>query len=242
MRKQSICAFAIMVRMGSYKKPYLLTALITTAVIAFLGSIQFLHTRYSQSEQTGTNTAESVAADDIQLVLGDLGASFSFIEYIDYKCSSCARFHEKTWPEIKERVIDTGEAKLILKNIPFIGPDSRRAANAGYCAAEQGLFEPFHNKVYAYTYQDFDRHGEARAREDILTAEVLISFATESGADKTAFSDCLSEKRYDQQITRDLKASEADQVSGTPTFIIGAQKITGPQPARVLIPLIEANR
>ena len=55
---------------------------------------------------------------DNKSVLGNTDARVTIIEFGDYHCTSCARFHEETFPAIKEKYIDTGKAKFIYRNFP----------------------------------------------------------------------------------------------------------------------------
>jgi protein-disulfide isomerase len=220
---------------------FVVTSLVLVGVILFvLNGSEQQSTTEKPNNGSAVQTDEALS-DQIQLYIGDKAASFSFIEYIDYKCSSCARFHKTTWPEVKEAFIDTGKARLVIRNIPFIGPDSRRAAHASFCAAEQGLFEPFHDEVYSYTHNEFEDKGEGIAQQDILTTEKLSEFMQNVEGNMEEFNRCTADETYDSLIVQDLKSSESDQVIGTPTFIIGAQKITGPKPISVMGPIIEAS-
>jgi protein-disulfide isomerase len=62
-----------------------------------------------------------------------------------------------------------------------------------------------------------------------------------AGGEKQQFSNCLQETKYANQVDEDLRASEDDGASGTPTFIVAGQKIVGAQPISTFRTLLEAN-
>jgi protein-disulfide isomerase len=223
---------------------WIMAALLITSVVAALLARQRASTS-DQNTQTQdspmSKTTDAGSDERLTLVIGSDSAEFTFTEYVDYKCPSCARFHQQAWPEIKKKFINSGKAKLLVRNLPFIGPDSRRAAEGSYCAKEQGSFEQYHDAVYDFTSKTYSREGTGKEFEDILSIDLLASFVSEAGGNGSEFKTCVNENRHALLVDADLRASENDNARGTPTFIIGAQRITGPQPASVLIPIIEAN-
>ena len=51
-------------------------------------------------------------------------------------------------PPWTQDYLATGKAKLIFKNIAFIGQESKSAAEAAVCASDQGKFWEYHNKLF----------------------------------------------------------------------------------------------
>jgi protein-disulfide isomerase len=67
-------------------------------------------------------------------------------------CIHCANFHNNTLPEIKERYIDTGQARLIMREFPFdpraeAGAMLARCADTRYHAMTDVLFRQYDNWV-----------------------------------------------------------------------------------------------
>ena len=70
-------------------------------------------------------------------VMGDSNAPITVLEWGDYQCTFCYKFHQNTLDTIIEDHIKTGKIKLIFRDFPLNGPDSVLAAEASYCANEQ---------------------------------------------------------------------------------------------------------
>lgn len=80
-----------------------------------------------------------------QPVLGQEDAPVTLVVFEDFKCPNCKRFEEEFLPEIRSKYIDTGKAKLVSLNFPFLAQnarlpvdDSKLAAQAAECAFVQG--------------------------------------------------------------------------------------------------------
>ena len=58
-----------------------------------------------------------IKEDDI--ILGDINAPITIIEYASLSCIHCAKFHKNTLPKIVENYIDTGKAKMVFRHFPL---------------------------------------------------------------------------------------------------------------------------
>ena len=76
---------------------------------------------------------------DEEMVLGDPNAPVTIIEYSSLTCPHCASFHINTLPQVKERYIDTGEARLFYRDFPF-DRASLLAAAIARCAGRERFF------------------------------------------------------------------------------------------------------
>lgn len=62
-----------------------------------------------------------------QPFLGDPTAPIKVIEFIDFKCPSCAKWENENFPDFKQDFIDTGKVQFYVINFPFLGPDFNRS-------------------------------------------------------------------------------------------------------------------
>lgn len=62
------------------------------------------------------------------------------VEYHDPRCPNCADWESSVTPGIEQQHIVTGKVRLELREFPFMGKQSTRAALAVECAGEQGKF------------------------------------------------------------------------------------------------------
>ena len=75
-------------------------------------------------------------------MLGSRTAPITVVEFTDYQCPFCQRFHVSVFGEMKRLFIDTGKVRFYSRDLPLdsIHPNAMRAAMGARCAAEQGQF------------------------------------------------------------------------------------------------------
>lgn len=191
------------------------------------------------ASQTSSNTQTS-QNDPNTLIIGDINAPVTLVEYGDFKCPNCAKFHTSTGQGIRQDYIDSGRVKIEFRNIALIGPDSQRAAQGAFCANEQKKFTQYHDAVYEYMWNTYYEGGNYQAEfNDILTSEFLGATAEGIGTDRQTFIDCLESGKYESALQADLDQAEEDGARGTPYFVIGDQTIAGPQPYSLFKTLID---
>lgn len=170
-------------------------------------------------------------------MMGDPNAPVKIVEYSDFQCAYCRRHAEETEPLIVEQYVETGKVHLTYVPYGFAGngawptPESGQAANAAFCAGEQGKFWEYHDLVFA------NQGGEASGA---LTNQLLISLAEDLNLDMGQFRSCFNDKKYADQIQAGIDQGNAAEVSGTPSFLINGKLIVGAQPFDVFQQEIEA--
>ena len=87
-------------------------------------------------------------------VLGDAKAPLTLTEYVDLQCPICAEASKQTLPWLVDDYVRTGKAKLALRTLHFIGPESERAARVAAGAERQGRLWPFVEAFYAVQGQE----------------------------------------------------------------------------------------
>ena len=167
--------------------------------------------------------------------LGSPTAPVTIIEMGDYQCEMCKRWYDNTRPMIIENFVDTGKANLIFLDLPILGHDSKIAAEATYCADDQGKYWDYH--IMLYDYQVHMNSGWANA-------ERLISFAFDLGLDMDQFEECLNSDKYEMRVQYNSQKARS-VANSTPTFLLvnalGAQeRIVGAQPYHVFEQVIES--
>ena len=71
-------------------------------------------------------------------ILGSESAPVTIVEFGDYQCEACYAWFHNTRDTLIDNYIETGKAKLVFVDLPFLGRDSPKAAHASYCADDQG--------------------------------------------------------------------------------------------------------
>lgn len=166
-------------------------------------------------------------------IFGDSNAPITILEWGDYQCTFCYRFHQDTLDKIDEDYIKTGKVNLVFKDFPLNGPDSLIAAEASYCANDQGKYWEYHDELYK------NWGGE---RTGWITRDALDNFATTVGLDITEFNDCLDEQKYREHILSLYRFGQEIGIDATPSFLVFNDekiiKIRGNQPLEVFIKTI----
>jgi len=179
-----------------------------------------------------------VSLDDDPL-LGDKNAPITIIEFGDFQCPFCKRFHELTLPELKSNYIDKGIVNLVWKDFPIqsIHQNALVTSIAGECADDQGLFWELHDRMFA-----------EQANWQGLSTSIAINdfkrYASEIGINENEFNTCLDSEKYRQEVLDDFSYGSRIGVSGTPAFYVGNQQtgyvqVTGAQPYSVFENIIE---
>jgi len=156
---------------------------------------------------------------------GSPSARVSVVEFSDFGCGYCRRFHEATYPLLKAEFIDTG--KVRWKYVPFamgVFPNGAEAALAGDCAGAQGQFHPMLARLYG-------TQAEWRGSQDPFT--VFAGFARELGVDGNRFGACIADPRSHARLEASNSMASRLGVRGTPTFFVQGQPVLGAVPVEM---------
>lgn len=141
--------------------------------------------------------------------LGKADAPITLVEFTDYLCPFCKRHAKSTIPLLKTQFIDTGKLKYVLREYPIakLHPKSYKLSMAALCAGDQGQYWTMHDAFF-----------NAKSKPNPDNLGLLIK---KLKLDKKKFNTCLSTKKFNKQIDKDLADGSRLGVSGTPAFIIG---------------------
>jgi protein-disulfide isomerase len=180
----------------------------------------------SQQAASGEGERRVVRYDvpiDDDPILGPDDAPITIIEFSDYECPYCKRWHDDSF----ERLIETfpNEVRFVYRDFPLtnIHPNAAPAAEAANCAYEQDRFWDFHRKLFSTT---------------TLNTQTYMSYAEELGLDMAAFEECYTSRRYQDEVMSDLEWAVNLGISSTPTFFINGIAIVGAQPFDVFYEVI----
>lgn len=196
-----------------YRQPMLLGIAVGGVVIVGLVVVIALVSRPGESFHVTRPIGQDFLPE-----MGDPSALVTVYEYADYQCPACGIFARQYKPRIEEDYIKTGKVRLVFKNFAFLGQESVWAAEAAYCAAEQGGFWAYHDKLFA------NQRGENRGA---FSKANLVRFARELGLKPEDFQMCLDSGRYRQKVQDELREGEAQGITSTPSFIVNGQIVRG---------------
>ena len=163
-------------------------------------------------------------------VMGNINAPITILEWGDYQCTFCYKFHQNTLDIINEDFIKTGKVKIIFKDFPLNGPDSKLAAEASYCAQDQEKYWQYHDELYK------NWGGE---RTGWITRESLSKFAETVDLDIEKFNKCLDDHKYENKVDLLYAFGKEIGIDATPSFLVFNDekiiKIRGNQPLEVFL-------
>ena len=102
---------------------------------------------YPESEINHTKLTSSKLIENGSPILGEDDAPITILEWGDYQCTFCYKFHKDTLSVINEDFIKTGKVKLVFKDFPLNGPDSVLAGEASFCARDQEKYWEYHDEL-----------------------------------------------------------------------------------------------
>jgi protein-disulfide isomerase len=159
---------------------------------------------------------------------GSVTAPITIIEYGDYQCTFCMKFHRTSLDTIKQEYVQSGKVNLIFQDFALNGPASVLAAEASHCANDQGKYWQYHNEIY----DNWD--GE---NTGWVTKDSLYRFAQNIDLNLEQFMTCLDSSKYRQQVLDAYEFGQKIGINATPSFLLISEnkivKITGNQPIDV---------
>ena len=144
--------------------------------------------------------------------LGSVEAPLKLIEYSDFGCGYCRRFHEETFPALREQFIETG--RIEWKFTPFITgmfDNSLAVTEAAECVREQS-----EDSFWAFSDRLWQRQGEWKGSGE--PEAMARSWARELGVEVDRYDSCLAEDRRLERVAAATLLAEQLGIRGTPTF------------------------
>ncbi len=174
-------------------------------------------------------------------IRGDPNAPISIVEFSDFQCPFCARFHIQTLPSLLEEYIDQGKVNFVYRDFPIqsIHPNALPAAVAAECADEQGKYWEYHDTL-------FEKQSSWSRLDSESAISTFSQFAQDIGLVQEQFDSCLESGKYLEEVQGDLSDGRDYQITGTPGFFIGNDeigfvKLNGAQPFDAFKRVIDAQ-
>jgi protein-disulfide isomerase len=201
----------------------------STLSLVTLGALGALGTLRSPAAAQTFSVLELEAKgplDDIPL--GSPTAPVTIIEYASMTCPHCAAFANTVFPKLKEKYIDTGKVRFIMREYPL----DQLAAAAFMLARCAGP-----DKYYPLIETLFQQQPKWAVRQPIPP---LLAIAKQAGFTQQSFEKCLNDTALLNKIQeeRDI-GSNKFKVDATPTFFINGQRYSGEMSIADLDKLLE---
>jgi len=195
------------------KNRWLIPALVVIVAIA-VGAFLFLDSG---------EAPQPVAAENLRAI-GPETAPVTITEFADFGCITCKAWHQFG---IREQVFEHygDQVRFVWRDFPVTTPQSPRAAEAGFCAHDQGEFWAYHNILYA---------NAPRFSDDALRA-----YADEVGLDSQRFNACLDSGEHRGSVERERATALELGLRSVPSFIVNEQRLIGPPSFEQLVAIID---
>jgi len=146
-------------------------------------------------------------------VLGDPDAPVTIEEYVDLQCPFCKRFSEDGLPDVVNEYVKTGKAKLVMRTLTFIGPDSERGARVAWSAGEQDRMFQFVENFFANQGPENSGYADEEFLEKVASGV--------EGLDVQRALDGRDSAKVTSAIQASQDAARKNNVDSTPSFLIG---------------------
>lgn len=169
--------------------------------------------------KTDPDLAELMAPGPLpDISLGKEDAPNTIVEYASMTCPHCAQFHKTVLPELKTKYIDTGQARLILREFP-LDQLAAQASMLARCAGPERHY-PMVGALFE-TQETWAVEGGT---------EKLLQIAKQAGFTKEKFDQCIGDKALFEKIVETrTRGHETFGIESTPTFFVNGKRLTGDQ-------------
>jgi protein-disulfide isomerase len=145
----------------------------------------------------------------------DNGAVTVIDVWEDPQCPVCKLFEDANGDYI-ESLIREKKATVRYHVLSFLGDESVRAANASFCAADEGQYLDFHHALYA-VQSPLENSG-------FWSNETLVNIGKKIGITSKSFADCVTKGSKVEIVKANYDSMSKFGVQGTPTVFINGKK------------------
>lgn len=153
----------------------------------------------------------------VEMSLGSPEAKVEVIEYASFTCPHCANFHDTVFEQLKKDYIDTGKIHFIYREVYF----DRYGLWAGMVARCGGEM-----RYFGISDMIYDQQKDWLASRDPLgISQALQKIGKTAGLTDEELEQCLNDGDKARALYAVFqKTTEADGITGTPSFVINGQK------------------
>lgn len=157
--------------------------------------------------------------------VGNPDAPIKIEEFSDYQCPYCRIFFETTEEQLLSSYVADGTVYFVYRSFgTFIGAESAAAAEASYCAGDQGKFWEMHDIIFA------NQTGE---NVGAYTDRRLLAFAERLGLNMSDFNSCFDSGKYADMVEQDGKDGLLAGIQATPSFVL-SYTVNGETKTRII--------
>jgi protein-disulfide isomerase len=190
--------------------------------IAGLGTLGYVASRGSD-RQVVTLDPNLPPVQSEGYVIGSPSAPIEVLEFADFECPACAQFATLHEPDVRTRLVNTGQVRLRFLDFPLVEIGHRNsptASLAAACANEQGKFWEMHDAIFA-TQDKWATQVTSNPRR------VIDPLASQVGLDVARYNQCMESQKFVAHIQAHRQAAQRYRIQSTPSFVIGGRVFAG---------------
>lgn len=149
--------------------------------------------------------------DPNSYVAGNPEGDVTLVEFFDYRCGYCKKFH----PVMAELLKTDKNIRVVLKEFPILGPQSKLATVAAIAALR---LDP--TKYYGFHNALMTARGE-------LNLQTIQDIAGEAGLEAAALGKAMRDPEIERIVARNYRMAKSLGINGTPGFVIGDTIVPG---------------
>ncbi len=138
-------------------------------------------------------------------VLGNMQGKVSLVEFFDYQCGHCKRMA----PVVENLMKQDKNLRIVFKELPIFGGNSRFAAEAALASLKQGK-----EKYLAF-------HNALMKAANPLTPVKIEEIGKKVGLDWAKVTKGMKSPEVQNQLEENFKLATELGIQGTPSFVIG---------------------
>lgn len=186
----------------------------------------------SKQEEVANKAAKEKAAEFLKTIKDDKNLAIAgnpkgdvvVVEFFDYNCGYC----KKALEEIQKLVKEDPNVKVVLYDMPILGPSSLEIAKWALASRSQGKYFEYHTALMFHSGEKDETTFKKLAEDVGLDAEKLLK-------DK-------SDPAIEAEIKKHIETAQSLGFSGTPGFLINDNVFRGYIPYDVMIKTIQDER
>ena len=168
--------------------------------------------------------AEALFRDAADPVRGNPRGDVTIVEFFDARCGYCKQLH----PALEALVRRDANVRVVMKDLPILGPNSVLASRALLAAQRQGRYASLHDALMTL-------RGEP-------TEAVIRQHAERLGLDWARLRRDMDDPAIQRRIEANIRLAQGIGVEGTPALVIGGTLVPGAVELDQLERLVAENR
>lgn len=164
-------------------------------------------TNVTRQDRAISDHADALYRSPSSFVAGNPDGDVSVVAFFDYNCPYC----RTGAPELAKLIADDGKVRLVLKELPVLGPDSEDVARIAQASIAQGKYFELYEKLIA---------GEGRA-----TKERALDVASGLGLDRAKLEEDMAGDAVKRALAENEGLATAIRARGVPFYLVGDRKL-----------------